>query len=568
MVVLVVSQSPAGDKTPPQHIQNTTDSTHKPTYVAQLRANSSTRPISKTELKPIKFIHGEPTIEFTMDEVNEFSIEEGLHQAVILKFSYGKPDLHELRKFDLNEDFVQVLSRNSGYIKFNGEEFLFRTFLWNIRFNPKEETLKTLTWISFPDLPPNHFAKKSLLSIASAVGKPVALEKATQERTRPSTARVNVILDQLDKHPKKLSYSSWTKIQAKLLSIIKSLFMIISQGTEVEQYQGDAREIINAKFQSKSNKEEHRQLDPDDNSGEGRDSRNNLRVVRDATVDRAVANSFEEAITFKFNNEENLENKGKSIEAARLGVGKDGVLRSPNAVAAKQDNSIVENSNNEWTLVELDRSNIVIECTPFDMLRDENIGQQERIHGLVPRDLNKNREHVDEQVVLTHENEFIITEDITGKETSPNTPIMVISDPEKAKNDLNVSKEKQKETSASKWENLVEEEENITSPPMSKLSPQAPEFVPTSKANPSMTMTVDSFKKSSAMNTKVIGVLAKSHDPEVIVSGISPTAAYDIDLGTDMSDGMMRKRCWTYALIRWPRKGISHQGNKEVEATK
>ncbi|XP_027768873.1 putative B3 domain-containing protein Os08g0325100 [Solanum pennellii] len=33
-----------------------------------------------------------------MDEVNEFSIEEGLHQAVILKFSYGKPDLHELRK--------------------------------------------------------------------------------------------------------------------------------------------------------------------------------------------------------------------------------------------------------------------------------------------------------------------------------------------------------------------------------------------------------------------------------------------------------------------------------------
>ena len=39
------------------------------------------------------------------------------------------------------------------------------------------------------------------------------------------------------------------------------------------------------------------------------------------------------------------------------------------------------------------------------------------------------------------------------------------------------------------------------------------------------------------MNTKDIGVLAKSHDPEIIVSGISPTAAYDGDLGTDMSDG-------------------------------
>ncbi|KAK4726826.1 hypothetical protein R3W88_031743 [Solanum pinnatisectum] len=50
-------------------------------------------------------------------------------------------------------------------------------------------------------------------------------------------------------------------------------------------------------------------------------------------------------------------------------------------------------------------------------------------------------------------------------------------------------------------------------------------------------MTVDSFKKSLAKNTKDIGVLAKSHDPEVIVSGISPTAAYDIDLGIDISDG-------------------------------
>ncbi|KAH0749169.1 hypothetical protein KY290_028401 [Solanum tuberosum] len=411
-----------------------------------------------------------------MDEVNEFSIEEGLHQAVILKFSYGKPDLHELCK---------VI--------------------------PKKLDIK-------------------------AVGKPVALDKATQERTRPSTTRVNcrVFLG---------------KVGAKNQNDATN------KGTDVEKYQGDAREIINAKFQSKSNKEEHRQLVPGDNSSEGRDSKNNLGVVRDATVDRA-----------------DLENKGKPIEAVRLGVGKDGVLGSPNVVVAKQDNSIAENYNNEWTLVshkkngvskssnnqilhqkystevELDRSNIVIEYTQFDVLRDENIGQQERIHGtdelstefgstlgkfqpvtgvlqytlnsaqfdkdvnnlgLVPRDLNKNREHVDQQVVLTHENEFIVTEEIAGKEISPNTPIMVVSDPEKAKNDLNVSKEKQKETSASKWENLVKEEENITSPPM----------------------------KFGHDHQSYWSILAKSHDPEVIVSRISPTAAYDTDLGTDISDG-------------------------------
>ena len=92
-----------------------------------------------------------------MDEVNEFSIEKDYIKPLFSKFSYGKPELNELRKvrlkkidskelefrhllirFDLYEDFVQVLSRNSGYIKFYGEEFLFRTFLWTIWFNPKE----------------------------------------------------------------------------------------------------------------------------------------------------------------------------------------------------------------------------------------------------------------------------------------------------------------------------------------------------------------------------------------------------------------------------------------------
>ncbi|KAK6802843.1 hypothetical protein RDI58_000627 [Solanum bulbocastanum] len=104
-------------------------------------------------------------------------------------------------------------------------------------------------------LPPNLFAKKSLLSIASVIGKPVAIDKATQERTMPSIARVK----------------------------------------------------------SKSNNKEQQQLVPDDNSNEGRDFGKNLGFVRDATIDRAIANSSEEAITFNSNNEENLENKGKSI---------------------------------------------------------------------------------------------------------------------------------------------------------------------------------------------------------------------------------------------------------------
>ncbi|KAH0692243.1 hypothetical protein KY285_019340 [Solanum tuberosum] len=146
-----------------------------------------------------------------------------------MKLSYGAPSLHELRKLipkqlvikgscligslaarhllihcDLYEYFCSVLSKHFGYLQFNGEQHLFRNFSWTQNFNPKEETSKALAWVSLPNLPPNLFAQRPLLSIASAIGKPVAIDKATQDRTRPSTARVKVILDLMDKHPKRV----------------------------------------------------------------------------------------------------------------------------------------------------------------------------------------------------------------------------------------------------------------------------------------------------------------------------------------------------------------------------
>ncbi|KAH0730597.1 hypothetical protein KY289_001785 [Solanum tuberosum] len=40
--------------------------------------------------------------------------------------------------------------------------------------------------------------------MASAVGRTIAIDKATQDKTRPSTARVKVILDLMDKHRKRM----------------------------------------------------------------------------------------------------------------------------------------------------------------------------------------------------------------------------------------------------------------------------------------------------------------------------------------------------------------------------
>nr|XP_016515351.1 PREDICTED: uncharacterized protein LOC107832063 [Nicotiana tabacum] len=53
------------------------------------------------------------------------------------------------------------------------------------------------------------------MSIASAVGKPLAIDKAMKDRTRPSAARVKVLLDLLDKHPKNVKIFVVEKLSGK-----------------------------------------------------------------------------------------------------------------------------------------------------------------------------------------------------------------------------------------------------------------------------------------------------------------------------------------------------------------
>nr|XP_016471775.1 PREDICTED: uncharacterized protein LOC107793842 isoform X4 [Nicotiana tabacum] len=44
-------------------------------------------------------------------------------------------------------------------------------------------------WITLPNLSPDLFARRALMSIAEDAGKPIAIDKATQAKTRPCTAR-------------------------------------------------------------------------------------------------------------------------------------------------------------------------------------------------------------------------------------------------------------------------------------------------------------------------------------------------------------------------------------------
>ncbi|WMV45223.1 hypothetical protein MTR67_038608, partial [Solanum verrucosum] len=128
----------------------------------------------------------------------------------------------------------------------------------------------------------------------------------------------------------------------------------------------------------------------------------------------------------------------------------DGELGSLNAVVvtksrkdeAKQGTSTAEKPSNQWTLV-LHKKN-------FDVLRDENFGQYDGLHGTAKLsvesgntlDLEKQIEqtgklkerchddHTDQQALMTNEKESIVTEEIDGKEINLNTPAMFISNQE------------------------------------------------------------------------------------------------------------------------------------------
>ncbi|KAH0708616.1 hypothetical protein KY284_010043 [Solanum tuberosum] len=158
---------------------------------------------------------------------------------------------HILLRIDQYEDYVVALSKSVSFLPSRGEQHLYRVFPWIIDFNSREETSMAAVWISLPRLSPDLFAKRSLLSMASVVGRPIAIDKATQDKTRPSTARVKVILDLMDKLPKRMRLKyldeQTDKIQEYQDKNHKDNGMVGDEQFNGEKFQGDLRQILNEK---------------------------------------------------------------------------------------------------------------------------------------------------------------------------------------------------------------------------------------------------------------------------------------------------------------------------------
>ncbi|KAG5579614.1 hypothetical protein H5410_050241 [Solanum commersonii] len=294
-----------------------------------------------------------------MEERQDFMIEEGLHQPVVFKLSYGAPDLKVLRSIlPKHLDYVLALSHSVNYLLYNGEEHQCRVFPWSIGYNPKVETTLAMVWISLPNLYPDLFAKKSLLSIASAVGKPITIDKVTQIKSRASTTRVKVILDLMEKLPNRIRLQFVDGKSGKLIEVFQEILSfdlekksnnkqiddtieVASKGTiDGEKYQGDVREILNEKTKV---------VDVDQSKATSLD-----RQLVAVTSEKNHAHSMD-VVTSNIGVQTITENKGGTprvvVDAPRVGSGQK-VFYSGHKLMVTSDVEDAENSGQHVLQVE------------------------------------------------------------------------------------------------------------------------------------------------------------------------------------------------------------------------
>ncbi|KAH0746168.1 hypothetical protein KY285_007825 [Solanum tuberosum] len=199
--------------------------------------------------KDFSMVEGIPQIKWTEEEVDRMNQLEDLQFAVIGKFMYEWNDLEELRRIiplqcgvkggcqivlflskhilirlTEHEDFINIISKDAFYITCkDGYSYLMRTLMYDFRFKVNEETSMAMAWISFPNLLPTFFVKECLFSLASVVGKPIQLDQATIKKTRPSCARVKVIVDLKRQFPKSLQL----KIENETTMEVRSTMIVI-----------------------------------------------------------------------------------------------------------------------------------------------------------------------------------------------------------------------------------------------------------------------------------------------------------------------------------------------------
>ncbi|EOY17513.1 Uncharacterized protein TCM_036737 [Theobroma cacao] len=98
---------------------------------------------------------------------------------------------HVLIHLSNEQDFNRIWTKQNWFIATQK----MRVFKWTPEFEPEKESAVVPVWISFPNLKAHLFEKSALLLIAKTVGKPLFVDEATANGSRPSVARVCVEYD-------------------------------------------------------------------------------------------------------------------------------------------------------------------------------------------------------------------------------------------------------------------------------------------------------------------------------------------------------------------------------------
>ncbi|KAG5620370.1 hypothetical protein H5410_005588, partial [Solanum commersonii] len=193
--------------------------------------------IDKNPVEIDQYVHGEPTIQFTEGERQVFAKEEGLHQAVIIKFSSDTLEVKDLRTvlpkhLGIKRNcLVGLLARRHILLRIEQYEDYVVALSKSISIQEKK-----LEWpLCGFHCPDYHqiYLPRILLSMASVVGRPIEIDKATQDKTRPSTARVKeFVYDNLPLYCNHCKHQGHNEKNEQFNG---------------EKFQGDLRQILNEK---------------------------------------------------------------------------------------------------------------------------------------------------------------------------------------------------------------------------------------------------------------------------------------------------------------------------------
>ncbi|EOY06959.1 Uncharacterized protein TCM_021521 [Theobroma cacao] len=168
-------------------------------------------PIIPTNREPFWY-RDRPAVAFFEDEI--VALAQPFKHSMVGKFSrmpklndiraafkgIGLVGVYEIRWLDYkhilihlsNEQDLNRLWMRQAWFIANQK---MRVFKWSPDFQPEKESSLVPVWISFPNLRAHLYEKSALLMIAKSVGRPLFVDEATANGTRPSVARVCVEYD-------------------------------------------------------------------------------------------------------------------------------------------------------------------------------------------------------------------------------------------------------------------------------------------------------------------------------------------------------------------------------------